>query len=95
MKIRIVLVACAALVLKASFLKAQATQQPVPKPKPDSVVAPPKRRALEIRGQAPAPEVVTVRPREIPPYTRRIITPMLDSATARRPTQPVIIPKPE
>jgi hypothetical protein len=81
----------------AGPLAAQGT--PPVKPKPDSVPVPPKRRALEIRGQAPAPEVVTVRPREIPPYTRRIISPMLsDSGAVRRPSTAVIIlpttPKP-
>jgi hypothetical protein len=57
---------------------------------------PPKRRSLEIHGQAPAPEVVTVRPREAPRYTHRIITPLLaDSGAVRRPgTAVVILPAP-
>jgi hypothetical protein len=38
--------------------------------------APPKRgQAIEIRGQVPTPQVVTVRPREVPAYDRQILSP--------------------
>lgn len=38
---------------------------------------PPARRQepIEIRGQVPTPQVVTVRPREVPAYDRRILVP--------------------
>ena len=37
---------------------------------------PPKRgQAIEIRGQVPTPQVVTVRPREVPAYDRQILSP--------------------
>ena len=37
----------------------------------------PARRqpTIEIRGQVPTPQVVTVRPREVPAYSRRILSP--------------------
>ena len=37
----------------------------------------PARRqpTIEIRGQVPTPQVVTVRPREVPSYSRRILSP--------------------
>jgi len=50
---------------------------PPPPARQPSAQQPSRRRTLEIRGQAPAPEVVTVRPREVPAYTRRIIVPAL------------------
>jgi hypothetical protein len=37
----------------------------------------PPRRALDIRAQAPAPEVVTIRPREIPLFSRALISPAI------------------
>ena len=38
---------------------------------------PPARRQapIEIRGQVPTPQVVTVRPREVPAYSRRVLVP--------------------
>lgn len=63
----------------------QPVQQPVQPPAP-------KRRAIDIRGQAPAPEVVTVRPREIPQYTKRIVSPSILSAPpVQRPSGTVVI----
>ena len=61
---------------------AQGAPPPARPGQPPSVQQPqpPKRKALEIRGQAPAPEIVTVRPREVPGYTRRIIVPTLFDA---------------
>jgi hypothetical protein len=69
------LMGVAALALCAAGVQAQqAVQQPVP---PPTQPAAPRKKALEIRGQAPAPEVVTVRPREVPQFTRRLISPAL------------------
>jgi hypothetical protein len=34
-----------------------------------------RQTTIEIRGQVPTPQVVTVRPREVPTYSRRILTP--------------------
>lgn len=64
---------------------------PPPKPAPAPVVQPQgrgaepasqpvpqqRRRALDIRAQAPAPEVVTIRPREIPEFSRALLAPAL------------------
>jgi len=37
---------------------------------------PPRRQeTIEIRGQVPTPQVVTVRPREAPAYSRRVLVP--------------------
>jgi len=55
-------------------------QQPTPAPPasaPSAADAPKTRRTVEIRAQAPAPEVITVRPREVPSYTRRLLVPAL------------------
>ncbi len=37
----------------------------------------PVRRTLDIRAQAPAPEVVTIRPREIPQFSRTLLIPVV------------------
>lgn len=43
---------------------------------------PPKRgQAIEIRGQVPTPQVVTVRPREVPAYDRQILSPAFYDGT--------------
>jgi hypothetical protein len=43
---------------------------------------PPKRgQAIEIRGQVPTPQVVTVRPREVPAYDRQILSPAFYNGT--------------
>ena len=34
-----------------------------------------RQKAIEIRGQVPTPQVVTVRPREVPAYSRQVISP--------------------
>ena len=39
-----------------------------------------RRRALDIRAQAPAPEVVTIRPREIPEFSRALLAPVVFQA---------------
>jgi hypothetical protein len=64
-------------------LRAQGTVPPAP-----ASSAPRPRRTVEIRAQAPAPEVITVRPREVPQYTRRLLAPALlsipDTTSAAR-----------
>ncbi len=61
-------------VLVALVATAAAAQQPGVAP-----VTPAKPRtapqAIEIRGQVPTPQVVTVRPREIPTFSRDVLTP--------------------
>ena len=43
---------------------------------------PPKKgQAIEIRGQVPTPQVVTVRPREVPTYDRKLLSPAFYSGT--------------
>jgi hypothetical protein len=43
---------------------------------------PPKKgQAIEIRGQVPTPQVVTVRPREVPTYDRRLLSPTFYTGT--------------
>ena len=50
-------------------------QQPTP-PRPAPRAQPPRRQeTIEIRGQVPTPQVVTVRPRETPSYSRRVLVP--------------------
>jgi hypothetical protein len=47
-------------------------QQPTQPPRTGT----PRRQAtIEIRGQVPTPQVVTVRPRETPAYSRRVLVP--------------------
>ena len=94
--INVVIVAGAVLVMSAAVNGVAAQQSTPPQGTPPVTPAPTKRRALEIRGQAPAPEVVTVRPREVPKYTHRIIAPSLYDAppASRTSTTVVILPAP-
>ena len=47
-----------------------------PTPAPSQRTQPPRRgETIEIRGQVPTPQVVTVRPREAPAYSRRVLVP--------------------
>ena len=46
-------------------LQAQNTKPPVKR----------RQQPIEIRGQVPTPQVVTVRPREAPEYSRRVLVP--------------------
>ena len=57
-----------ALLVAASRAEAQ---QKAPPPK--------KGQAIEIRGQVPTPQVVTVRPREVPTYYRQLLAPAFDN----------------
>ena len=47
-------------------------QQPTRQPRTQ---APRRPSTIEIRGQVPTPQVVTVRPRETPAYSRRVLVP--------------------
>jgi len=60
----------AAFVLTAAFAGAQ---QPGAAPKAGG--RPKAAQAIEIRGQVPTPQVVTVRPRQIPMFSREVLTP--------------------
>src|SRR5690348_7270054 len=59
-----------ALVVGATT-SARAQQQP---PRPPQQPAR-RQETIEIRGQVPTPQVVTVRPREAPAYSRRVLVP--------------------
>jgi hypothetical protein len=39
------------------------------------------RQTIEIRGQVPTPQVVTVRPREVPQYSRQVLVPLFYDRT--------------
>ena len=55
-------------------VRAAGAQQPTPAP--SQRTQPPRRgETIEIRGQVPTPQVVTVRPREAPAYSRRVLVP--------------------
>ena len=57
-----------------SHVRALGAQQPTPAPAQRT--QPPRRgETIEIRGQVPTPQVVTVRPREAPAYSRRVLVP--------------------
>jgi hypothetical protein len=60
--IKLSLSAVAALVLAASVSEAQDPRRP-------------SSRTIEIRGQVPTPQVVTVRPREAPQFDRNVLVP--------------------
>lgn len=53
------------LVALPTVIHAQATKQPVKR----------RQAPIEIRGQVPTPQVVTVRPREVPTYSRQVLYP--------------------
>lgn len=51
-------------------------QQPTQQPKQQPARRPARRQAaIEIRGVVPTPQVVTVRPREVPQYSRVVLVP--------------------
>lgn len=72
---RFVRVGCGVLVSGALLVAAARAdaQQKGPPPK--------KGQAIEIRGQVPTPQVVTVRPREVPTYDRQLLTPAFYTGT--------------
>ena len=57
-----------ALVAAADVQAQQPTQQPPKRPAR-------RQAAIEIRGVVPTPQVVTVRPREVPQYSRQVLVP--------------------
>ena len=62
-----------AFMLVASVLGGAAgAQQPTA---PEAPTRPKGPQAIEIRGQVPTPQVVTVRPRQIPVFSREVLTP--------------------
>lgn len=64
-------VAVVALLLgSAAAAGAQQPTKPTPRP-----ATPRRQETIEIRGQVPTPQVVTVRPREAPAYSRRVLVP--------------------
>jgi hypothetical protein len=55
-------------ILAVAGMAASARAQQVAPPKPPAKKGPATGQTIEIRGQAPTPQVVTVRPREVPHY---------------------------
>ena len=66
--------AAVALAIVAVAARDLAAQQPPPRPAPRAQT-PRRQETIEIRGQVPTPQVVTVRPRETPAYSRRVLVP--------------------
>ncbi|MEA3244762.1 MAG: hypothetical protein U9Q74_01270 [Gemmatimonadota bacterium] len=67
-------VAAAVVLLGGAAAPARAQGQAQP-PRRDSTTQQGRRRAIDIRATAPAPEVVTIRPREIPAFGRALLVP--------------------
>ena len=61
MRARVMVALVAAVVLVPSLAEAQRTTR--------------RQKPIEIRGQVPTPQVVTVRPREVPAYSRQVLVP--------------------
>ena len=61
----VALAVAGALVVPATAHAQQPTQPPVKR----------RQAPIEIRGQVPTPQVVTVRPREVPAYSRQVLVP--------------------
>ena len=61
-------IAAALVAVGSSSALAQAGQ-------PEQRRPPRRQETIEIRGQVPTPQVVTVRPREAPAYSRRVLVP--------------------
>ena len=68
--VRCVTVAAVLATLASLSSRVADAQQPTRKPRTQ-----PPRSTIEIRGQVPTPQVVTVRPRETPAYSRRVLVP--------------------
>lgn len=62
---RAVTLALATLVVGALVPAVAAAQRPTAR----------RQQTIEIRGQVPTPQVVTVRPREVPMYSRQVLVP--------------------
>jgi hypothetical protein len=70
--LRCVVFAAVATLLAALSAEQATAQQPTQQPR---TPAPRRQATIEIRGQVPTPQVVTVRPRETPSYSRRVLVP--------------------
>ena len=70
--VRCVTTAAAVAVLGSLFSGVTNAQQPSQPPRQQ---APRRPATIEIRGQVPTPQVVTVRPRETPAFSRRVLVP--------------------
>lgn len=70
----IALAASVIVLLCGSAASGTAQQPTTPRPAPRTQ-APRRQETIEIRGQVPTPQVVTVRPREAPAYSRRVLVP--------------------
>src|SRR6187455_2855771 len=68
--VRCVTVAAVLATLASLSSRVANAQQPTRKPRTQA-----PRSTIEIRGQVPTPQVVTVRPRETPAYSRRVLVP--------------------
>jgi hypothetical protein len=67
-------VATLALASLVAVNSAEAQRPTPPRPAPRTQT-PRRQETIEIRGQVPTPQVVTVRPRETPVYSRRVLVP--------------------
>jgi hypothetical protein len=66
----------ASLLATISLGRAASAQEPTPqRPAPPTAQTPRRQETIEIRGQVPTPQVVTVRPRETPAYSRKVLVP--------------------
>lgn len=65
MKTTVVLALVGGALLAPEIASAQQTTPPVRR----------RQAPIEIRGQVPTPQVVTVRPREVPAYSRQVLVP--------------------
>lgn len=68
--VRCITVAAVLATLASLSSRVANAQQPTRKPRTQA-----PRSTIEIRGQVPTPQVVTVRPRETPAYSRRVLVP--------------------
>jgi hypothetical protein len=62
-------------ILLAGGLAFAATSAHAQRQPPRPAQQPRRQETIEIRGQVPTPQVVTVRPRETPAYSRRVLVP--------------------
>src|SRR5919206_5183022 len=65
MQLKTLVLVVAGLALLPELAEAQRTQRPTRRRQP----------TIEIRGQVPTPQVVTVRPRAVPAYSRQVLVP--------------------
>jgi hypothetical protein len=61
--------------LTAALANTAGAQQPTRQPPATRAQTQRRPETIEIRGQVPTPQVVTVRPREAPTYSRRVLVP--------------------